>query len=55
MAETLGCYAEYVEEPEEIRPALQRAWKRVEEGIVALVNVKIHYRACATTVRFSNY
>jgi thiamine pyrophosphate-dependent acetolactate synthase large subunit-like protein len=28
MAEALGCYAEYVEEPEEIRPALLR----VEEG-----------------------
>jgi thiamine pyrophosphate-dependent acetolactate synthase large subunit-like protein len=25
MAEALGCYAEYVEEPEDIRPALQRA------------------------------
>jgi len=25
MAEALGCYAEYVEEPEQIRPALQRA------------------------------
>jgi len=25
MAEALGCFAEYVEEPEEIRPALQRA------------------------------
>jgi thiamine pyrophosphate-dependent acetolactate synthase large subunit-like protein len=28
MADTLGCYAEYVEEPEEIRPALQRAWRK---------------------------
>jgi thiamine pyrophosphate-dependent acetolactate synthase large subunit-like protein len=32
MAEALGCYAEYVEEPEEIRPALQRAWKKVDGG-----------------------
>ena len=54
MAEALGCYAEYVEEPEEIRPALQRAWQKVEEGIVGFVNVKTDYRARATTVRFSS-
>ena len=34
MAEALGCYAEYVEEPEQIGPALDRAWKKVEEGMV---------------------
>ncbi len=54
MAEALGCYAEYVEEPEEIRPALLRAWKKVEEGMVGFVNVKTDYRARATTVRFSS-
>ena len=54
MAEALGCYAEYVEEPEAIRPALQRAWKKVEEGMVGFVNVKTNYRARATTVRFSS-
>ena len=54
MAEALGCYAEYVEEPEDIRPALQRAWKKVEEGMVGFVNVKTDYRARATTVRFSS-
>jgi thiamine pyrophosphate-dependent acetolactate synthase large subunit-like protein len=54
MAEALGCYAEYVEEPEAIRPALQRAWKKVEEGIVGFVDVKTDYRARATTVRFSS-
>jgi thiamine pyrophosphate-dependent acetolactate synthase large subunit-like protein len=54
MAEALGCYAEYVEEPEEIRPALQRAWQKVEEGMVGFVNVKTDYRARATTVRFSS-
>ena len=51
----LGCYGEYVEEPEDIRPALERARKKVEEGMVGLVNVKTDYRARATTVRFSNY
>jgi len=54
MAEALGCYAEYVEEPEGIRPALQRAWKKVEEGMVGFVNVKTDYRPRATTVRFSS-
>ena len=54
MAEALGCYPEYVEEPEAIRPALQRAWREVEEGMVGFVNVKTDYHARATTVRFSN-
>ena len=40
--------------PEDIRPALQRAWKKVEEGMVGFVNVKTDYRARATTVRFSS-
>jgi hypothetical protein len=31
---------------------LQRAWKKVEEGMVGFVNVKTDYRARATTVRF---
>ena len=55
MAETLGCYGEYVEQPEDIRPALERAQKKVDDGMVALVNVKTDYRARATTIRFSNY
>ena len=54
MAEGLGCYGEYVEKPEDIRPALERAQKKVDEGMVALVNVKTDYRARATTVRFSS-
>jgi len=52
MAEGLGCHAEYVEEPAQIRPALERAFK---SGIPALVNVKTDYRARATTAAFSNY
>ncbi len=55
MAEGLGCYGEYVEQPEEIRPALERAQKQVDEGRVALVNVKTDYRARAGTVQFSDY
>jgi len=55
MAEGLGCYGEYVENPEEIRPALERAQKQVDAGRVALVNVKTDYRARAGTVQFSDY
>ena len=40
IAEALGCYAEYVEQPEEIRSSLLRAWKKVEEGMAGFVNVK---------------
>jgi thiamine pyrophosphate-dependent acetolactate synthase large subunit-like protein len=39
MAQGLGCYGEYVEQPEDIRPALERAQKKVDDGTVALVNV----------------
>jgi hypothetical protein len=45
MAETLGCYGEYVDKAEGIRPALERAQKKVDDGIVALVNVRTDYRA----------
>jgi hypothetical protein len=34
--------------------ALARAQKKVDDGMVALVNVKTDYRARATTVRFPN-
>ena len=44
----------YVEEPDAIRPALQRAWKTVEEGMVGFFDVKTDYRARATAVRFSS-
>src|SRR5579871_1979980 len=55
MAEGLGCYGEYVENPEDIRPALERAQKKVDDGMVAVVNVKTDYRARAGTVQFSDY
>ena len=45
MAQGLGCYGEYVEQPEDIRPVLERAQKKVDDGMVALVNVKTDYRA----------
>ena len=55
MAESLGCYGEYVERPDEIRPALDRAQREVDRGSVALVNVKTDDRARATTVTFAQY
>ena len=55
MAEALGCYGEFVEQPGEIRPALERAQKKVDEGMVAVVNVKTDFRARAGTVAFSSY
>ncbi|MGH7184742.1 MAG: thiamine pyrophosphate-binding protein [Pseudomonadota bacterium] len=55
MAEALGCYGEYVEKPEDIGPALQRAQKKVDQGMVALVNVKTDDKARAGTVAFSSH
>lgn len=52
MAEALGCYTEYVEHPDEIRPALERAKK---SGRPALVNVVTDWRAIATTAPFTKY
>jgi thiamine pyrophosphate-dependent acetolactate synthase large subunit-like protein len=49
MAEALGCYGEYVERPDEIRPALNRAQREVDRGSVALVNVKTDDRASTAT------
>ena len=55
MAEALGCYGEYVEKPDQIGAALVRAQKKVDEGMVALVNVKTDDKARAQTVRFSSH
>jgi acetolactate synthase-1/2/3 large subunit len=52
MAEALGCHGEYVEQPSEIRRALERAFG---SGVPAVVNVKTDHRARATTTAFTNY
>ncbi|OGA14395.1 MAG: hypothetical protein A3H32_01475 [Betaproteobacteria bacterium RIFCSPLOWO2_02_FULL_63_19] len=52
MAEALGCHGEYVEEPGQIRPALERAFAA---GRPALVNVRTDDRAAAVTAKFSAY
>ncbi|MFO1061604.1 MAG: thiamine pyrophosphate-binding protein [Dongiaceae bacterium] len=55
MAEALGCHGEQVEQPADIRPALERAWQAVEAGRPALVNVVTDWRARATTAAFTQY
>ncbi len=55
MAEALGCYGEYVEAPEDIRPALERAQAKVDEGMIAVVNVKTDFAARAGTQAFAQY
>jgi thiamine pyrophosphate-dependent acetolactate synthase large subunit-like protein len=55
MAEALGCYGEFVEEPGAIRPALERAQRQVDQGRVALVNIKTDHRARAGTLTFAQY
>ena len=55
IAETLGCHGEYVVKAEDIRPALERAQKKVDQGMVAVVNVRTDYRARAATMKFAQY
>jgi thiamine pyrophosphate-dependent acetolactate synthase large subunit-like protein len=55
MAESFGCHGEYVERPEDIRPALERAAAAVANGQTALVNVVTDWRARSGTANFTNY
>jgi thiamine pyrophosphate-dependent acetolactate synthase large subunit-like protein len=55
ICEALGGYGEYITQVEDIRPALERAQKKVDEGMVALVNVRTDYRARFAGVAFSDY
>lgn len=55
MAETLGCYGDYVAKAEDIRPALVRAQREVNKARVAVVNVRTDYRARAGTLQFAQY
>lgn len=52
MAETLGCYGEYVEDPMQIKPALGRAFK---SGLPAVINVRTDNKARALTTKFTAY
>ncbi len=55
ICEALGGYGEYITKVEDIAPALHRAQKKVDEGMVALVNVRTDYRARFAGVAFSDY
>ena len=55
ICEALGGYGEYVTQPQDIRPALERAQRKVDEGMVALVNVRTDYRARYAGAAFSDY
>jgi acetolactate synthase-1/2/3 large subunit len=55
MAESLGCHGEYVEQPQDIRPALERARAATKRGVPAVVNIKTDPAAKATIAKFSLY
>ena len=55
MAQALGCHGEYVEQPEGIRPALERAAAAVANGQTAVVNVVTDWRARAVTASFTSF
>ena len=52
VGEALGCHGEHVEDPDEIRPALERA---AASGKTAVVNVVTDPAASAVTVEFTRY
>jgi len=54
IARDLGCHGEFVERPEDIRPALERAAAAVAAGQTALVNVVTDSKARATTAKFTH-
>ena len=55
FAECFGGHGEYVEKPEDIRPALERASKAVKAGKSAIVCVVTDWKARATTTAFTRY
>ena len=52
MAEALGCHGEYVERPQDVRGALERAFA---SGRPAVVNVLTEAKARARTTKFAAY
>jgi thiamine pyrophosphate-dependent acetolactate synthase large subunit-like protein len=55
MMKPLGCHGEFVERPEDIRPALERAGAAVAKGQTAIVNVVTDWKARAGTQAFTQY
>jgi acetolactate synthase-1/2/3 large subunit len=52
VAEAFGCHGEYVERPEDIRPALERSFA---SGLTSVVNVVVDPYAKARTQAFGSY
>jgi acetolactate synthase-1/2/3 large subunit len=50
MAESIGCYGERIEKPEQIRPALQRA---VDSGLPAVLDVLVDKEAALNPPDFT--
>lgn len=55
MAASLGCHGAYIEQPKDIRPALEAAREAVARGVPALVNVRTDPDAQATTAKFTTF
>jgi acetolactate synthase-1/2/3 large subunit len=55
MAQALGCHGEFVEKPEDIRGALERAAAEVSMGRPAVVNVVTDWNARSETANFTTY
>lgn len=55
MATALGGHGEYVESPDQIRPALERAAAAVRDGRPALVNVVTDANARSSSLTFTRY
>lgn len=55
MARALGCFSVYVEDPKQIRPALEEAMKASRQGIPSLINVRTDPDAQATTAKFTTF
>ena len=52
VAKAFGCHGEYVEQPDQIRPAIERAFA---SGLPAVVNVVTDPYAKAKTQAFGSY
>lgn len=52
MAAGLGCHAELVDRPEQIRPALKRAYA---SGLPAVINVLVDDKAIGVTQKYSDF
>ena len=55
MFESIGCHGEFVEDPAEIRPALERAGRAAKNGQCAVVNVVTDSRALFQGVKHSEF